>query len=172
MTVSFYNQIEARLQEKLTWFSWFKLFNNQFESMENQQEQTFPNLSIFMEFLSPVQVIGMGAGLQMYDCVVRFHLYLITYDLQDLQILTYKSELYKALERYVPENASVLDRISEEPDQNHNGYMVWKMDFTCQIADEDASMYSNVADAAPVQLDLTGDLIIDNEVIRTGVLPS
>ena len=170
MTTQFYTDITARLQT-LSWFVYFKLFNNQFESMEEQQEQTLPNLSIFMEFLEPVEVISYGAGVQMYDATIRFHLYLISYELEDLDMFTYKEQLHAKLQGFFPTNSSRMNRIAESPDQNHNGYMVWRLDYKCQIPDESASFYANVVDAAPVNLNLTTQLIIDNEVIRTGKFP-
>ena len=170
MTTQFYTDITNRIST-LPWFAYFKLFNNQFESMEQQEEQTFPNLSIFMEFLEPVEVISYSAGIQMYDAIVRFHLYLISYELEDLDMFTYKEQLHAKLQGFFPTNASRMNRISESPDQNHNGYMVWKLDYKCQIPDESASFYANVVDAAPLGLNLTTDLIIDNDIIRTGKFP-
>lgn len=161
MTVQFYTDIETRLTAKIAWFSWFKLFNNQFEEMERREEQTFPNLSIFMEFLSPVNIITLGSGCQLYDCTVRFHLYFITYELQDLQILQYKQELHRALQGFFPTRSSSLNKINEEPDQNHNDYIIWKLDYATQIPDEDGSAYYNVIDATKVEtigLDLTGTI--------------
>jgi len=140
--------------------------------MEEQQEQTFPNLSIFMEFLEPVEVISGGAGVQYYDATVRFHLYLISYELEDLAMLLYKEQLHAKLQGFYPTNCSRMNRIAESPDQNHNGYMVWKLDYKCQIPDESVSMYANAVDAAPVLLNLTTQMIIDNDIIRTGIIPS
>lgn len=172
MTLQFYNDIETRLQE-LTWFSYFKLFNNQFEMMEQQQEQPFPDLSIFMEFVKPVPVITAGLGLKIYDATVRFHLYFMSLELQDLNVLEKKNDLLALLDGFMPTRSSALNLINEEPDQNHNGYMVWILEFETQIPIDTAKgVYNNKIDIAPVQLDLTGDLIIDNEVIRTGKFPS
>lgn len=170
MTTQFYTDITNQLST-LSWYTYFKLFNNQFENMEEQQEQTFPNLSIFMEFLEPVDVSSVGGGVQYYDAVVRFHLYLISYELEDLDMFTYKQELHAKLQGFYPTDCSRMNRIAESPDQNHNGYMVWKLDYQVRIPDESGSMYKNVVDAAPVTLDLTTQLIIDNEVIRTGKFP-
>jgi hypothetical protein len=170
MTTQFYTDISNRLQS-LSWFTYFKLFNNQFESMEEQQEQTFPNLSIFMEFLEPVEVLSLMGGVQMYDVTVRFHLYLISYELEDLDMFTYKQELHAKLQGFFPTSSSRMNRVNETPDQNHNGYMVWRLDYKCQIPDESGSFYANVVDAAPITLDLTTELIIDNEIIRTGKFP-
>lgn len=170
MTVQFYSDITARLIAKLPWFTYCKLFNNQFESMEDQNEQTFPNLSIFIEYLKPVDIITGGSGVQWYDVTVRFHLYLITYLLEDLQILQYKTDLHKALQGHFPTNCSSLNRINEEPDQNRNSYIVWCMDYQTQIPSGETSSLQGKVDVAPVTLDLIGDLKIDNEIIRTGVL--
>ena len=171
MTAQFYTDIETKLQE-LSWFSYFKLFNNQFESMEAQEEQTFPHLSIFMEFLQPCPITTVGAGLKLYDCTVRFHLYFITFELQDLDILTYKNELLFLLDGYFPTSSGQLNALNEEPDQNHNGYMVWKIDFETQIPVGNEGNFKGKVDAAPVTLDLNMELIIDNDIIRTGKLPS
>lgn len=132
MTTQFYTDITTRLQT-LSWYTYFKLFNNQFESMEEQQEQTIPNLSIFMEFLEPVDVSSVGGGVQYYDGVVRFHLYLISYELEDLEMFTYKQELHAKLQGFYPTDCSRMNRIAESPDQNHNGYMVWKLDYQVRI---------------------------------------
>ena len=170
MTVQFYNDIETKLKT-LTWFSYFKLFNNQFESMESQEEQSIPNFSIFMEFINSAPLITLGSGLKLYDCTVRFHLYFFTLDLQDLNILAYKNELLFILDGFFPSRSSQLNAINEDPDQNHNGYMVWKIDFETQIPVENKGVFNGKIDAAPVTLNLIGDLIIDNQIIRTGVLP-
>lgn len=159
MTASFYADIAARLAAKLDWFTYFALFNNQFEKMESQEEQPFPNLSVFMEFISPTDIITLGYGTQLYDLTVRFHLYLISYELEDLDILTYKTQLNEAIHGYFPANSSSFTRINEAADQNHNGYFVWQLDYSVQIPDETASQMKNVINTPIDSIDVTAEIL-------------
>lgn len=175
-----FEDIKARVLERLPDVQYCQMYNNQDERVKNTSEENelyaigFP--AVLVEYASPVSPEQVGFGYQVYNpFIIRLHLLYLKYDAidgtmdQNLDVLDYKDELWKAFQDHKFDRTGILINTSEILDTNHNQIYHYQAEFTTSFVrggmDEQKV---NKVEVENVQVSLNVDAKIDNIVIRTG----
>ena len=117
-----------------------RLFNNQFDLQEDQQQIPFPYPCVFIEIVSDITWTQLGAGFQIANSPVifRFHIgsnfYNGTDQEENLEIFDWQDELHAALQ-YSSGNFNELIRVAERSDTQHTSVYVWQVDYVTTLSD-------------------------------------
>lgn len=155
------------------------IFNNQFDREEDEKAKAYP--CCFIEFApiqwiqtqqQPIKKVNVRKQ-QKANAVITIHIGFS--DLQDetanfIDIDPIIQKIYLALQDLTGDYYSVLNRIEERPDTDHDNVIVWQMDFSTMLEEvgEEADLTKVAGDT--LGLEITKDLKIDNDIIRTGKL--
>lgn len=169
-----YLDIRNRIETECTDILFVRLFNNQFERSNNDEftqndEQAFPYPCVFIEFPDENNAISSSYGARRLEVLVRVYIGFESYKHEDVEIFDIAGSVYKALDGWNASTSSTLQYVAQRMDYNHNNVYIYQYDFRCQF--EDATNYIKdklTLKETPNTLDLTIDLDIDNNVIRTG----
>ena len=166
-----YLGIKARLESQVAELQTIRLFNNQFErsNNENGDEQAFAYPCCFIEFFNDAPMISQGAGAKRLDVEVRLHIGFESYELEDLDIFNLVEKIQIALDGYSTTSFTPLTYLAQRNDYNHNNIYIYQLEYACIYEDDSSYIKNNtVTSNAPHTLNLTVDLDIDNDIIRTG----
>lgn len=164
-----YQAISTQITTEVPEVTHVKLFNNQFNRMEQGEEQAFPvHEAVFVEFVSPIPWRTKREGIQEADLTVRIHIGFESLLLEDLTVFDRKSAIHEALQGFKDNYFTAFVRVSETQDTDHSNYMVWTIDYQTTYTDISTYTRRNFVEANVTTLTVNADLDIDNQVIRTG----
>lgn len=139
-----YLAIKAQLQAKVTAIKFIAMWNNQLMDLEEGKNYSFRLPAVFIEFVSPTQIGGVGNNVQIYEPLeVKLHIVHEQYDAKDgtmdnnLDVFTLKQDVYKAMQLFQAANTSVFDRQSEEQDYDHTNIYHYIQSYFCAMVDND-----------------------------------
>lgn len=148
--------IKAHLLAQVPELAFIQMFNNQFELIESQETYSFPFPCCFIEFLADNPVQQLGNGVQIYDpLTVRIHIGHDFYNAidgtqeQDLEVFDLKQKVFKALNKFEPNGATVFIRFSETQDTNHTNVYHFIQDYKTNYVDWDRSEPINPTASTP-----------------------
>ena len=147
------------------------LFNNQFDNED--RENAFPYPNVFIEF-GTIDWIKKSRNIQQGEVTFTIHCgfesYVTNSIENDAAIFDILERIHKALQGFSDgECFNPLDRVTERQDTDHDNVVVWEMDYTTILLDTaPATELKLVTSPGPHDLEVIGDLDIDNDVIRTG----
>lgn len=110
-----------------------RLFNSQFDEMDN--EDTFPFPCVFVEFAT-LQYLTKAEGLQEADVVLRFHVGFESLKTEELEILDLLDDIHEDMQGFAKTDLfTPFDRVFEGQDTNHDNVTVWLMDYETLLSD-------------------------------------
>ena len=147
------------------------LFNNQFDNED--RENAFPYPNVFIEF-GTIDWEKKSRNIQQGPVTFTFHCgfesYVENSIENDAAIFDILDRIHVVLQGFSDgECFNLLDRTTERQDADHDNVVVWEMDYDTILLDTAAATeLKTVTSAGPHELDVTRDLDIDNDVIRSG----
>ena len=127
-----YLAIKKELESK-TRLRHVRLFNNQFDRME--QEDTFLFPCLFVEF-NELEWVQKSRGLQEANALLRLHVGFESLETEELDVFDLIDEIQLVLQDFSGECFTAMSRESETQDTDHDNVMVWIMDYATRITDE------------------------------------
>jgi hypothetical protein len=163
-----YQELRARLESE-TSAEHVRLWNNQMELLEKNEQIPFQFPAIFIDFLD-INWRQLGKGTQIADLTVRFYVcfssFHTTENEEDVTMFDLVQEVYLVLQDYKPSMGGKLTKTREETDTRHTNMYVWIMDYTTTYQDVVAQNPRNSTEAEITTLTLSTDLIIDPDTVE------
>jgi hypothetical protein len=153
-----YKDARERL-ETVCGIKYVRLFNNQFEREKKENPFLFP--CALIEF-KPSQHRNFPYLIQEYDLTMTVHIGWESYEDDDIAILTFKQEVYKALQGLQSEYYSVLTRTEERPPVEHDNIQDYQMDFFTRGMDYDADTRPKLKKI--ISPEVTGERVLPTEL--------
>lgn len=142
-----------------TSFKYVRVFNNQFQYMEEQAIEAFPMPCCFVEVSGENENAGMGYTVA--DLLFKIHIGAVEYDAgdgtmgQNLSIFALRDEVVALLTYKELTGCSGLQKVNEAQDFSHTNVYHYIVEFKCSQVDskgqQEAGMVENTP---PVVLDL------------------
>ena len=166
MQLAIYNALKARIST-LQSLKYVALWNNQFEREDVNVPFNYP--CCFIEFPAADYIENLQ-GQQQGTMTIALHLGFESYKTEDTDILQLKQDLNQLVHGWsTPYNSKFLRR-SEVQSADHTNVQEFIITYTMQGFDYSAS--SQPTTEANVNTLITNnDPILDNTIIRTGVIP-
>lgn len=182
-----YNGIKTRLSS-VTAIKTIELFNSQYDNESIERVIRYPAVFIEYSNISWLQSahragrnviktadIGNLTHQQKGNMTVVIHICYKTLKTETdsfTEIDNLVTSVYRNLSNYEITDCTPLQRTTDEQDTNHNGVVVWKTTFTTSVQEQawsDIAIVDAVVEhEGAIELDIQGELDIDNNVIRTG----
>ena len=119
-----------------------RMWNDQLNLDETQEQYSFPMPAVFVEFLNDQEIKQLGDGLQLYDnLIVRLHILHMELDAadgtmeQNLNVFDFMQEVYKKMQRFEPAQAAAFVRVSEARDYLHGNVYHGIQDYKTNYVD-------------------------------------
>lgn len=110
-----------------------RLYNSQFDSME--QEDTFPFPCAFIEF-AQLDYVTKSEGLQEAETRLRIYVGFESLATEELDILDLMEDIHGDLQGFHQDDLfTPLNRVFEGQDVNHDNVIVWIMDYETLLTD-------------------------------------
>jgi hypothetical protein len=127
-----YQAIREKILEE-TGVKTSRLYNSQFDNLEEEATFTFP--AAFIEF-SQLDYSSNAEGTQEAATRIRIYLGYDSLKTEDLEILDLLEDVHKSLQGFSSANGtSPLNRVFEGQDINHGTIAVWVIDYETRILD-------------------------------------
>lgn len=116
-----------------------RIWNNQFQYMEDQSIESFPMPCVFVEVIAPNTVAGLGITVS--DLIVRIHIGANELDSQtgtieqNVNIFALRDEMIALLTYKELTGCSGLQKVSEEQDFSHTNVYHYILEFICSFVD-------------------------------------
>jgi len=169
-----YLGIKSRLESNVSQLQTIRLFNDQFNKSNNDDstfnnEQAFAYPCCFIEFINDAPMVSQGAGAKRLEVEIRLHLGFESYELEDLDIFDLVESVQIALDGYSTTSFTPLTYLAQRMDYNHNNVYIYQLEYSCIYEDDSSYIKNNtITKLAPHDLNVTINLDIDNDIIRTG----
>jgi len=163
--IDIFNDIKTAV-EAVPGIQTVRLFNSQFDNEESETAFNYP--AVFIE-ISEIEYENKTRSLQDANYTFILHCGFVSYDTEDVTILTTIDNIHKAVHGLDGNGYTPLLLVRAEHDSNHNNVIVEKMVFECREHIElanDTNGYTAIGTAP--SLNLSTDLDIDDQVIRSG----
>lgn len=136
-----YTELRTEL-ESITALKYVRLYNNQFEHENDNEAFLYPCAFISFE---PTECRDLLMGVQQYDFNVCIYLGFESYKTEDIDVLDLKQEIYTKLHRFnsTSKMFSMLSRISDTQNFDHNNTQVYEIRFRVTGKDFDADIRPN-----------------------------
>lgn len=167
MQLELYNALKTQI-ETLTSLKYVALWNNQFERENVNVPFNYP--CCFIEF-ADFQYSEYLKGVQMYTGTVRLHLGFKSSKTEDTAILTLKQDLNAKVFFFQSGYNTKLLRRSETQNFDHENVQEYIIDYAVSGKDYTKDLTNDLVEADIDTLDATVTPYIDNDIIKTGVLP-
>ena len=155
--------ILAKLSESGT-FKYVRVFNNQFQQLEDGTVESFPCPFCLVEMVNPSEYTQLGLGFTASDIIFRIHIGDSELDAQgdsmeqNLSIFAYRNESITTLTYYQPNGCSGLMKVAESQDYQHTNLYHYVIDFKCSFIDSVADKtQGQIIKQAPTDLEVNGD---------------
>lgn len=142
--------IQTKLGATVPEILFIHMWNNQVERLKEVNDEgistyVFPLPATLIEFVSPMEILQLGNGVQLYDpLIIRIHFVHNLLDAgdgtmeQNLEVFDLKNKVYKALQGFEPAGAVAFVRVAEEQDYDHPNLYHFIMDFQTNFVDASA----------------------------------
>ena len=167
-----YEQIRLQILAANLGFNAVKLWNNQFQSMEDREHETMPFPVCYIGFDDEITYETKQIGIQNGKINVsvwiakEFYSDPETNESVNLDIFDLKQAVFAVLQNFTGGGTfQGLTRVSENTDNNHDSYYVFKQTYSTIVID-DAGI-DNINTVAGNGLIVNKELKIDNYDIRT-----
>jgi len=140
-----------------------EVWNNHFKYLEKGDIYNFPMPAAFVEVQTPEAFNQLGYGIVEADITFRIHFIMEELDAgdgsndQNLNVFGLRDAINKALTHFQPTACSLLMRVAERQDFDHDNLYVYEVDFRCSFIDDTGSTYPTNENAQQLTLeDTTG----------------
>jgi len=125
-------------------FNFVQVWNNQLETDGENKMYSFAYPALFVEIVSPGQIIQLGNGVQHYEpLIVRLHILQEFYNAtdgngileQDLTIFDLRQIVYEGMQGWEPDNCVAWVRTGETQDTNHSNVYHFIQEYTTSYVD-------------------------------------
>jgi len=160
----------------LSWVGEVKLWNNQLDAMEAQEEMQINFPAVYVSFQEAFYSNSSGKR-QLGEVRLVIKIVNEFYNVDDndesmnLIFFDRKQEVFALLQQYqVAGVFEPLNRIEEINDEDHSSYLVFDQIYSTRFVDCDADVEGEYDQETTADLDavIEGNLDIDNNIIRTG----
>ena len=135
-----------------------RIWNNQFQFMEEQSIESFPMPCAFVEVISPNT--GAAIGYTVSDLTIRVHIGAVEYDSQvgtmeqNTSIFALRDEIIALLTYKMLTGCSGLQKVNEEQDFTHTNVYHYIVDFICSFVDSKGEQgLTNITTGPPTELE-------------------
>lgn len=168
-----YQILKERVETECTSIKHVRLFNNQFErsnnaNIDNNVQEAFAYPCVFISFPGDNEVISGGYGAKRLDVMVNIKIGFETYRTEDLVVFDVAEEVQTALENYSTDGMTGLVYEAQRMDYDHDMVIIYEFDFRTQWSDETKYTKKNDIEVNNLTLEITQNLDIDNQIIRSG----
>lgn len=151
-----YLEIKARLEAKVPAIKFIAMWNNQLSDTNDGKTYSFLMPAVFIEFITPTQIGSIGNNVQIYEPLeVKLHILHEQYDAMDgtmdvnLDVFTFKQDVFKAMQLFQGSKTSVFDRQSEDQDYDHTNIYHYIQSYFCALTDSDMPLPIDGSDYEP-----------------------
>jgi len=163
-----FNAIKAEL-ETITSVKTVKLFNSQIDNEERENPFSYP--AVFIEFQEIIW-LKRTRGVKEGETTITLHVAVESYKNETdsaPDVLAITNEVHVKIEGFGGGCFTELSKSAERQDIDHDNCIVWQLDYETLVTDGAADDRLNlILTPGTPDLEVIGDLDIDNEVIRTG----
>jgi hypothetical protein len=136
-----------------------RLYNSQFDEMDNENTFAFP--CAFIEF-TQLDWLTKSEGYQEADTVVRIHVGFESVKTEELEILDLLETIHSNLQGlHNPEYFTPLDRAFEGQDTNHDNVIVWLLDYDTLLSDNSGNRNLKLVKTTITDLEVNKDNTTD-----------
>lgn len=161
-----YQAIRAQILANVPEIKHCLLFNNQYNKDNEEEAFSYPNAFFEYSQLIWQDVVNQQTKA---DANITIHLGFERYQTEDLTYFDTIKSVYLALQGFsIGSLFTGLKRIEEVQDTDHDNVIVWKIIFSTQITDCEATADASREQFTITSLEVQTDLDIDQPVIRTG----
>ena|SRR3990167_10336547 len=179
-----YTTIAARIAALVTEVKTVRLWNNQTPNEEDERAYECP--AVFVEFqsiqwetmnkIAGTGTLRGGSNQQRGVMIVTIHCQFVDFNNETTafsNIDAILQKIYYALQGYQTGNATdgyftALERITERQATDHNQVLDWQVDFQATIYEQGEKILGTTIPSDTIDQQITYDLDIDNQTIRTG----
>lgn len=148
----FYEEVKARILE--TAVETCRLFNSQFDEMENEATWAFP--CAFIEF-TELEYRTKALGIQEAETTIRVHVGFESLKTEDFEIFDLLEAIHEKLQRFGNfELFTPLNRVFEGQDVNHDNVIVWTMDYETLLLDCSGHRDNDLNETSLAEIDIIG----------------
>jgi hypothetical protein len=163
--LNIFNDIKTAV-EAVSGIQTVRLYNSQFENESEELAFNYP--AVFIE-IAEIEYENKTRSLQDANYTFVLHCGFVSYDTEDTTVLTTIDNIHKAVHGLDGQDYTPLILVRAEHDSDHANVIIERLTFECrehiEIAN-DTNGYTAIGSAP--SLNLSTDLDIDDEVIRSG----
>ena len=160
-----YNAIDEQIKAEVSSVKIVQLWNSQLDNEKEEEARTYP--ICYIEF-SDIVWRELTKGCAEGDVTITIRTVIERLQTDDRTYLTLVDEVYKALQLFQSDIFTPLKRVTERQDTDHDNCIVWETDYITKLIDTTADSNAGLPEVTIGTLEVTPDLDIDNDVIRTG----
>ena len=165
MKKELYTDIKSRLETELgASIKHIALWNSQLDNEERETPFRFP--ALFIEFTN-ITYRSEGFGTQKLDLEFAIHC-AFSQLIKDIDLLDIVDNVVFALHGHSFDYSTNIRRLSEEQDSNHDRVRDWIINFATTVTIDENATVQRLTQTTPATLEITADLDIDNNLIRSG----
>ena len=147
-----------------------ELWNEQYIEQDNGQELSFSYPACFIDLPLDTQYQTLSRGIVKTDDM-RIRLIVVQefYERENLSIFEIRKAIIKYFSDFtiLQEGAGAMGFVSERRNTNNTNLWVWEFEFSFWYQESDGYVDQEQNEIIGVELDLTTNLKIDNDIIRT-----
>lgn len=163
--LTLFNAIDAQIVAAAPSIKTVQLWNNQLENESREEVRQVP--IVYIEF-SEIEWESNQKGYQLAPITVTLHIVIEEYATDDRTHLAIVDEVFTALHMLEANTFTALTRTSERQDIDHDNLIVWEVDYTTTLQDNQAFVDRDKATVSGATLVINKQLDVDDEVIRSG----
>lgn len=132
-----FDALSARIKAEIPEMKTFRLYNNQFA--KEGVEKAFPFPALMVEFVD-LNYTAKSESLQEADVNVVFHLAFASLKTEDRAVFELAQKVNQSLQGFFGVDLfSPLNRKREQQDTDHDGVIVWRLEYTTLLSDNTAN---------------------------------
>lgn len=159
-----YDAMDAQIVAEVPAVKLVQLWNNQIDNEDDEEARIYP--AVYIEFAT-IDWRELTKGCAEGDVSITVRTVIERLQTDDRTFLSVVDAVYKALQLFQGVEFTPLNRVAERQDVDHDNCIVWETDFETKLVDTTADTDADKP-TVTATLELTTELDIDNEVIRTG----
>lgn len=135
-----------------------EVWNSHFKYLEKGDIYPFALPAAFVEVQTPEQFNQLGYGIVESDVIFRIHVMVEQLDAgdgtndQNLTVFALRDAINHLLTHFQPTSCSLLMKVAERQDNDHDNIYAYELDFKCSFVDDTGSTYPTNINAQQLTL--------------------
>lgn len=157
-----------------------RVWNNHIQRMKDRSMEAFALPAALVEIEIPEQMVSIGLGVVAADLKIRVHVIHEFYDAgdgtmgQNLDIFDLKDLVVKAFRGYAPVACSMLQRIGESQNMDHDNVYEYLIEYATHMIDSKGSRYDPddndfILNTPPIELEVLVQVFEDHLPVDGGL---